>query len=181
MGSDPAGLTPLLTHLVHEQPRTSWIGTFASMGVSDALARIFPLTALIAAVALSGCATENHINSVYSIVPPYHLVAHGEKYEIYDRPDLRRLAISPSLKTAIKAHVVDNLPFDLANVRGSQSPGSAYYHPIQQYFLQTGRRCELTNGYILMTPQWEFEYQCHPGRFGPYAAYEPDEPYEPYK
>ena len=101
------------------------------MGVSDAWARFFPLSALVAAAALGGCATENHINSVYSIVPPYHLVTHGETYEIYDRPDLRRLAIAPGLETAAKAHLVDHLPFNLANIRGSQSPGSAYYHPIQ--------------------------------------------------
>jgi hypothetical protein len=69
------------------------------------------------------------------------------------------------------------LPFNLANFSGSRSPGSAYFYPLQQYFVRTGRRCELINGYVLMTPQWEFAYQCQPGGPEPYAP----EYVEPYK
>ena len=147
------------------------------MGSSDPLPRLLRRSALIAAAALGGCATENHINSVYAVVPPYHLVTHEDTYRIYDRPDLQRVAISPGLETAAKAHLVDHLPFNLANFSGSRSPGSAYFHPLQQYFQQTGRHCVLTNGYLLMTPQWEFVYECQPGGLVPEA---PDY-LEPYK
>jgi hypothetical protein len=145
------------------------------------LLRALPATsragALLAALAAGACATENHFNSVYAVVPPYRLVAGEETYRIYDRPDLQRLVISPDLEAAAMAHVVDHLPFNLANFSGSRSPGSAYFYPLQQYFVRTGRRCELINGYVLMTPQWEFAYQCQPGGPEPYAP----EYVEPYK
>jgi hypothetical protein len=138
------------------------------MGAFHARRAVIRLGAIVALTAAGGCATENHFNSVYSVVPAYYLETKEDTYQIYDRPDLQRLAIAPSRGTALGAHIVDNLPLNLANFNGSRSPGSAYFHPLRQYFLQTGRRCELKNGYILMTPQWEFAYQCHPDYLEPY-------------
>jgi hypothetical protein len=134
--------------------------------------------ASLAAVAAGGCATENNFNSVYSIVPAYHLVTSRDAYTIYDRPDLQRVAITPSRDTAIEAHLINHIPFDLANLQGSRSPGSDYVIPLQQYFQATGRRCQLTNGYVLMTPQWEFAYECQPGTFEPQQVASPFEPYK---
>jgi hypothetical protein len=45
----------------------------------------------------------------------------------------------------------------------SSSPGSFYFDPLMQYFAQTGRSCRLIRGQPLVSPQWEFVYDCAPG------------------
>jgi len=134
--------------------------------------------AMLAAVAAGACATENNFNAVYSVVPPYRLVSGEVTYRIYDRPDLQRIAISPDREVAASAHLIDHLPFNLADFEGSRSPGSHYFYPLQEYFARTGRTCRLVNGYALITPQWEFAYECRPpSASAPHLA----EAFEPYK
>ena len=133
--------------------------------------RAVRLGVLVVAAATAGCASEPHVNLAYSVVPAYYMTAGGTTYEIYERHDIRRVAItvvSPprSPPYAVADLVFDNIPIDLQKVNGAKSPGSAYFFPLRQYFTETGRACELRHGRPLVAAQWEFEYRCH----GPAAA-----------
>src|SRR5438876_480439 len=55
----------------------------------------FRLTAIAMALVLGGCA-ETYIGTGYATVPLQLVVTRGGKFEILDRPELGRVAISPT-------------------------------------------------------------------------------------
>jgi hypothetical protein len=116
---------------------------------------------------LGGCA-GNYIGTGYATVPLQLVVSRQGAFEILDRPELGRVAISPTADRATGRvdfagylhMVLDRLP---AATNSSTSPGSTYFEPLMQYFAQTGRSCRLIRGQPLVEPQWEFVYDCAPG------------------
>jgi hypothetical protein len=116
---------------------------------------------------LGGCA-GSYIGTGYATVPLQLVVTREGKFEVLDRPELGRVAISPTPDRVI--HGVgfeDYFHRTLAGrpvaTNGSTSPGSAYFDPLMEYFAQTGRSCRLIRGQPLVSPQWEFVYDCAPG------------------
>ena len=138
-------------------PRTTW---------PAALVAILPL--------LAGCG-QVYIGSEYATVPVQLLLAGDGRFEVLDRPEIGRLAISPtpdrvnppiSFRGVLhKAEgyldrAVEGTP---VTINSNSSPGSAYFGPLMEYFAQTGRSCRLIRGQPLVEPQWEFVYDCAPG------------------
>jgi hypothetical protein len=125
--------------------------------------------ATLYAQALSGCAAPVYFSDAYAAVPVQLVVAPYGQFEVLDRPDLGRLTIAPIGSgerrhwLALPAFVREILPLESAGVIGSNSPGSAYFEPLMQYFHQTGRACGLIRGRHLVYAQYEFTYTCSPG------------------
>jgi hypothetical protein len=115
---------------------------------------------------LGGCAA-NYIGTGYATVPVQLVVTSYGKFEILDRPELGRVAISPTVDQVTPRFDFEGYVHTLARVpaatNSSSSPGSAYFDPLKQYFAQTGRTCRLIRGEPLIAPQWEFVYDCAPG------------------
>jgi hypothetical protein len=116
---------------------------------------------------LGGCG-GNYIGTGYATVPLQVVATRQGKFEILDRPELGRVAISPTAARAEQRvgfvgylhRALDGAP---VATNGSTSPGSAYFDPLMEYFAQTGRSCRLIRGEPLVSPQWEFVYDCAPG------------------
>lgn len=96
------------------------------------------------------CACAEHFSSAYATVPVQTITARQGKYEILDRPELGRLAITP----------IDERGDKVTLAQSSGSPGSAFFAPLMDYFARTGRACRLIRGHPLVIPQWEFVYSC---------------------
>ena len=116
---------------------------------------------------LGGC-TGTYIGTGYATVPLQFVVSKQGRFEVLDRPELGRVAISPVVDRATR--VVDVEAFfhtavnrDTVATNSSTSPGSGYFDPLMEYFAQTGRSCRLIRGQPLVPPQWEFVYDCSPG------------------
>jgi hypothetical protein len=126
----------------------------------------FWVAAIAIASLLSGCA-ETYIGTGYAMVPLQVVVSRQGKFEVLDRPELGRVAISPT--PDLVKHRIDFEGYLNAVTRepvatnGSTSPGSFYFDPLMQYFAQTGRSCRLIRGGPLVSSQWEFVYDCAPG------------------
>ena len=118
------------------------------------------------ALLLGGCA-ETYIGTGYATVPLQLVVSRQGNFEVLDRPELGRVAISPT--PDLVRHRIDFEGYLNAVTRepvatnSSSSPGSFYFDPLMQYFAQTGRSCRLIRGQPLVSPQWEFVYDCAPG------------------
>ena len=116
---------------------------------------------------LGGCA-GNYIGTGYATVPLQVVVSRQGKFEILDRPELGRVAISPTAdqvkyRVDIEGFLDRTLAHEPMATNSSSSPGSAYFDPLMEYFAQTGRSCRLIRGQPLVSPQWEFVYDCSPG------------------
>ena len=123
--------------------------------------------AAVCAQALSGCARP-YSSSAYAIIPVQVVSTPYGAFEVLDRPDLSRLAITALSDrrrhlVQLVGYVREVLPIDVAPVDGSKSPGSEYFDPLMQYFASTGRSCRLIRGVPLVHAQWEFAYSCVPG------------------
>jgi len=125
------------------------------------------LAAIALLPSLSGCAW-NYIGTGYATVPVQLVMTRQGPFEILDRPELGRIAISPPADRATRRFDIEN--FLHRTVTGAPlatdsttSPGSWYFEPLMAYFGQTGRTCRLIRGQPLVEPQWEFVYDCTPG------------------
>jgi len=130
--------------------------------------RIAFWVAPIAAASLLGGCAGTHIGTGYATVPLQLVESRQGAFEILDRPELGRVAISPTPHRATHWAAFEGL-LDMALTResvvtnSSTSPGSAYFEPLMEYFAQSGRSCRLIRGQPLVSPQWEFVYDCSPG------------------
>jgi hypothetical protein len=148
-------------------------------------------SALIAAsCSLAGC-SDRHFSATYATVSVQKVNTRSGTFEILDRPEISRVAITPvascsnqtdrpALAEPLKAggyaktcpttvskiaQTIEGwLPYSKSEENRSHSPGSVYAEPLRDYFAQSGRSCTLVRGHILIEPQWEFVYNCDPGR-----------------
>ena len=116
---------------------------------------------------LGGCAGA-YTGTGYATVPLQLVVSRQGNFEILDRPELGRVAISPTPDrlthwAAFEGLLDRTLSGGPMATNSSTSPGSAYFDPLMEYFAQTGRSCRLIRSQPLVPPQWEFVYDCSPG------------------
>jgi len=107
------------------------------------------LAAIALLPSLSGCAW-NYIGTGYATVPVQLVMTRQGPFEILDRPELGRIAISPPADRATRRFDIEN--FLHRTVTGAPlatdsttSPGSWYFEPLMAYFGQTGRTCRLSS------------------------------------
>lgn len=123
--------------------------------------------AVLYAHSLSGCGSKHHFSTAYAAVPVQFVSTPYGGFEVLDRPDFGRLAIAAIAEDKghlahLAGYVREILPLESASTDASNSPGSAYFEPLMQYFAQTGRSCRPVRGVPLAYGQWEFVYSCSP-------------------
>ncbi len=74
-------------------------------------------------------------------------------WRIYDRPDENRMKIGPSLARTLSGAFGPEVTFVPPTIGETQRTA-------QSWLASRGRSCTVTNGRLLVSPQWEFTYAC---------------------
>ncbi len=114
------------------------------------------LSILVATVALAGCAGMDAANE-YSGISPVEFSWDGNDWRIFDKPDEGRLMITPSVGNALGTGLIEGLTFGAAD---RDIPKPRYQKVIMAWWVQNNRTCKITDGYKLISVQWEFTYTC---------------------
>ena len=115
------------------------------------------LTILVAATTLSGCAGINYAVDNYSGITPVDFVSRGEEYRIFDKPNEQRMMVTPSLARAAGVGFVRGLTFGIAD---NEIPKPFFENAASDFLANSGRKCDVKDGFKIIEPQWEFRYSC---------------------
>ncbi|MBS0233463.1 MAG: hypothetical protein JSR99_08245 [Proteobacteria bacterium] len=118
--------------------------------------RIFFATAFTG-IGVSGCASMNYIMQAYDGVPVQQVATQYDTFRVFDKPAEGRMMITSSLASAAAQGFAGGL---LLNPTVTATPKPVFEEAAQAYLKQTGRNCKITDGYLLVNPQWEFKYSC---------------------
>ena len=77
-------------------------------------------------------------------------------WRIYDRPDENRMKIGPSLARSLGGAFGPEVTFVPPTMGETQRTA-------QNWLASRGRSCAVTNGRLLVSPQYEFQYACGRG------------------
>ena len=110
-----------------------------------------PLVALSALVLLAGCSGLNYAVQNYGDVDSKAHYYNGQKFSIFDKPDVGRLMVTPSAGQAF----LQGLTFGLA-----ATPEMTMQNAAQSYLDQTGRKCTVGDPKLIVDPQYEVFYVC---------------------
>ena len=113
-------------------------------------------TVLALCVSLSGCAGFDEaveISDQYAGTPVMRYDNAGGSWRISDKPNEGRLKIGPSLAGSFSAAFGRMVTF-------TAPPRDEYQGAVEGWLNSTGRSCTVTDGYLLVDPQWEFKYSC---------------------
>lgn len=107
---------------------------------------------------LAGCAGVSHAMQ-YAGTTIVRVETDDDVYRIYDKPDEGRLMITPSIGRAAADGFVRGGTIGIVD---SSSPKPFFRNAVEKHFARTGRtQCKITDGYVILHPQWEFTYTCH--------------------
>jgi hypothetical protein len=105
---------------------------------------------------LSGCVGFDEaveISDGYAETPITEYENTGGSWRIADKTSENRLKIGPSLARSFSAAFGGSVTFvDL--------PREEYQAAVEGFLSSTGRTCAITDGRLLVSPQWEFQYSC---------------------
>jgi hypothetical protein len=113
-------------------------------------------TVIAAYVSLSGCTGFDEaveISDQYAGTPVVRYDNAGGSWRISDKPREGRLKIGPSLAGSFSAAFGRTVTF-------TAPPKDEYQDTVEGWLTSTGRNCTVTEGYLLVDPQWEFKYSC---------------------
>lgn len=115
-------------------------------------------TALLAAtVLLPGCAGLGYAMQ-YSGSELTQFEWAGRPWRIFDKAAEQRMMITPSLGRSAGQGLIEGLTFGIAD---TEIPKPDYQAAVEGFLAGTGRaNCQVTDGYKLIEPQWEFTYRC---------------------
>jgi hypothetical protein len=115
------------------------------------------LVASAIGVATGGCASVNYITQGYGDVPINEVTTQYDTFRIFDKPSDNRMMVTSSLASAMGQGFAGGLLF---NPTLTANPKPVFEEAAQAYLKKTGRTCQITDGYLLIQPQWEFKYNC---------------------
>ena len=122
--------------------------------VSLRLLRAFSILALTSM--LAACSGMDAANE-YSGISPVDFAWDGNDWRIFDKSSEGRLMITPSVGNAIGTGIIQGLTLGTAD---RDIPKSRYQKVIMAWWVQNNRTCKVTDGYKLISVQWEFTYTC---------------------
>lgn len=114
---------------------------------------------LALAVLTAGCAGIQYANQ-YRGIEVERFSWDGQTWRIFDKPDEGRLMITPTLLRSARQGFVGGLFFGAFD---TDIPKPRYEAATIGWLLESGRECTVTDGYEVVSPQWEFTYTCQSG------------------
>lgn len=114
---------------------------------------------LVASLAiLGGCAELSYAQENYGDVAIVHHQHGQDMWRIFDKPAENRLMITSSIGTAVGGGAAQGLTFGLSGAVGG--PQGNFRAAAQSYLDAKGQGCRITDGALLIEPQYEFFYEC---------------------
>jgi hypothetical protein len=116
---------------------------------------IHPITVAVS-LGLGGCAGFDEaveISDEYAATPVVEYENTGGEWRIADKPAENRLKIGPSLARSFSAAFGGTVTF-------AELPRVEYQTAVEGWLASSGRTCMVTDGQLLVNPQWEFRYSC---------------------
>lgn len=106
---------------------------------------------------IAGCAGMQYAMKHYSGVPVVHHKMPDDTYRVFDKPNEGRLMITSSLGAAAAGGAKSGITFGAAS---SSAPRNFFQEAAESYLKKTGRDCTIKDGHLIVSPQWEFFYEC---------------------
>lgn len=116
------------------------------------MAALMRSPSLFLCIFLAGCAGFKEARE-YRDATVVRFMDSNDNWRIFDKPDEGRLMITTSLGRAAG--------LGLTNPIGGDFPKPEYQSAAAGWLVSTGRQCTITDGYLLVRPQWEFKYSCN--------------------
>jgi hypothetical protein len=117
--------------------------------------RLFCVAAL--AGLLSGCAGLNYAMENYKGVEVQNVEYQGHPWRVFDKPAENRMMVTPSIGRAMGLGAVSGITLGAAS---PDLPKPEIQGAAEAWLIKTGRTCQITDGYVIANPQWEFKYTC---------------------
>ena len=118
--------------------------------------RLNPPIALAISLTFSGCAGFDEavqISNEYAETPVVEYENNTGSWRIADKANEGRLRIGPSLAGSFSAAFGGTVTF-------ADLPREDYQDAVEGWLASSGRNCMVTDGRLLVSPQWEFRYSC---------------------
>lgn len=111
------------------------------------------------AIMLGGCAGISYVVENYAGIEKHEVIVPGDdEYRVFDKPQQGKMMVTSSLGSAAGQGAVKGLT--LGAMDGAP-PKPRFQKAAETYLASTGRAsCRVTDGYLLVQPQWEFVYDC---------------------
>jgi hypothetical protein len=120
--------------------------------------------ALISALMLAGCAGVQHVIDHYQGIQPVEVQMPDDRYRIFDKPADGRMMVTSSIGSAAGQGFGSGLTLGIVD---TTPPLPLFQAAAEAHLAGTGRsQCRVTQGYILVKPQFEFRYTCDPAAIG---------------
>jgi hypothetical protein len=113
-----------------------------------------------AALMLGGCASASYVMSEYGGIDPVPFDGGTDIYRVFDKPAANKVMITPSIARAMGAGAASGLTFGAVPISDNVGPKPEYERVAIAYLKSTGRECRILDGYLVITAQWEFKYDC---------------------
>lgn len=117
--------------------------------------------ALLIAISTSGCSFGYMLENYGAMTPVIRsdFDYQGETYRIFDRKDLSKVMITPSLGSAALHGAARGATFGGVNIDDDQT---LFAQVASAYLIKdrAAQLCKILEGKLLTTPQWEFVYLC---------------------
>jgi hypothetical protein len=116
--------------------------------------------ALVASATMlsAGCAGMNYVAEHYpSDVPRHEVRTAHDTFTVFDKPPEGRMIVIPSVGAAAMQGVSAGLLFNSA---AAATPKPIYQEAAEAHLTNTGRKCQVKDGYVVLHPTWEFRYEC---------------------
>lgn len=111
--------------------------------------------------ALGGCSGASYVLERYNGIVPTSQPMPDDNYRIFDKSEEMRIMITPSFGASASQGFIRGATFFAAD---TDVPKPRYEEAVRTYLNNTGRsKCRITDGYVLIRPQWEFKYVCAKG------------------
>jgi hypothetical protein len=117
------------------------------------------ISIILATLVLSGCGSIGYVMNTYGSVDNTEIDYEGHTYRIFDRKDISKVMITPSIGQAMRGGAIKGATFGGLNIQDDKGR----FTNVATAYLQKDRPseiCEVKSGEMILDPQWEFVYLC---------------------
>jgi hypothetical protein len=136
------------------------------------------LSLIFFGLAITGCAGVDYVLENYRGVEPIRFEMTDDAYRIFEHPNRNTIMITPSLGTSAGVGAVRGFTFGAID---GLAPKPRFERAVRDYLDKTSRKhCEITDGYIVLDPQYEFKFRCRDSKHDkePHSKFEAPNPNE---
>lgn len=107
--------------------------------------------ALVAAAAmLGGCSSFGYLGETYGSMAPRVITTKADSWWVFDKAAEGKVLVQRTPSTAA----------GLGLNPTAQVPRPDYQEAAEAFLMQSGRACRIKDGNLVVSPSWEFSYEC---------------------